>query len=149
MKMNPLIYKVSLGRVVHYLESQGYEVKLNSNSFGFFEEDALITAPTKAHGTDSMIIGLLHEAGHTVQPRSQFNDMHKSLKRDKAIIIEQEYSAWVYGWTIAEELHIDTPVLEQAYKQSWLKYWTQYIEYIGKDWSKSDIHHLAESYIES
>ena len=96
-----------------------------------------------------MIIGLLHEAGHTVQPRSQFNDMRKSIKRDKAIIIEQEYSAWVYGWTIAEELYIDTPVLYEAYKQSWLKYWTQYIEYIGKDWSKSDIHHLAESYIES
>ena len=149
MKMDPLIYKVSLGRVVHYLESQGYEVKLNSNSFGFFEEDALITAPTKAHGADSMIIGLLHEAGHTVQPRSQFNDMHKSLKRDKAIIIELEYTAWSYGWLIAKELNIDTPVLEQHYLESWMKYWTQYIEYIGKDWSKKEIHHLAESYIES
>ena len=147
--MDPLIYKVSLGRVVKYLESQGYQVKLNSNSFGFFEEDAIITAPTKAHGTDSMIIGLLHEAGHTVQPRSQFNDQHKSLKRDKAIIIELEYTAWSYGWLIAKELHIDTPVLEQTYLESWMKYWVQYIEYIGTDWSTKEIHHLAESYIES
>lgn len=149
MKMDPIIYKIALGRIVQYLEAQGYTVKLNSNSFGFFAEESLITCPTKSHGTYSMICSLLHEAGHTVQPRSQFNNQRKSLKRDKAIIIELEYTAWSYGWLIAKELNIDTPVLEQHYLDSWMKYWTQYIEYIGKDWSSKEIHHLAESYIES
>ena len=147
--MDPIIYKIALGRIVKYLEAQDYTVKLDSNSFGFFAEESMITCSSKAHGTYSMICSLLHEAGHTVQPRSQFNNMRKSIKRDKAIIIELEYTAWSYGWLIAKELHIDTPVLEQTYLESWMKYWVQYIEYIGKDWSTKEIHHLAESYIES
>ena len=147
--MDPIIYKIALGRIVKYLEAQDYTVKLDSNSFGFFAEESMITCSSKAHGTYSMICSLLHEAGHTVQPRSQFNNMRKSIKRDKAIIIELEYTAWSYGWLIAKELDIDTPVLEQTYLQSWLKYWVQYIEYIGTDWAPKEIHHLAESYIES
>ena len=147
--MDPIIYKIALGRIVKYLEAQDYTVKLDSNSFGFFAEESLITCSSKAHGTYSMICSLLHEAGHTVQPRSQFNNMRKSIKRDKAIIIELEYTAWSYGWLIAKELDIDTPVLEQTYLESWMKYWVQYIEYIGTDWAPKEIHHLAESYIES
>ena len=147
--MDPIIYKIALGRIVKYLEAQDYTVKLDSNSFGFFAEESMITCSSKAHGTYSMICSLLHEAGHTVQPRSQFNNMRKSIKRDKAIIIELEYTAWSYGWLIAKELHIDTPVLEQTYLESWMKYWVQYIEYIGTDWAPKEIHHLAESYIES
>ena len=145
---NEIEYKIALGRVLKFITSRGYSVNLRSNSFAVIEEEQLVTAPHNASGAN-LICSLLHEAGHTVQPRSQFNDLRKSIKRDKAIIIEQEYSAWVYGWTIAEELYIDTPVLNAAYKQSWLKYWTQYIEYITKDWSREEIHHLAESYIES
>ena len=147
--MDPIIYKIALGRIVKYLEAQDYTVKLDSNSFGFFAEESMITCSSKAHGTYSMICSLLHEAGHTVQPRSQFNNMRKSIKRDKAIIIELEYTAWSYGWLIAKELDIDTPVLEQTYLESWMKYWVQYIEYIGTDWAPKEIHHLAESYIES
>ena len=145
--MDPILYKIALGRIVQYLEALSYTVKLNSNSFSFVAEESLITCSTKAHGTYSMICSLLHEAGHTVQPKSQFNNMHKSLKRNKAIIIELEYTAWAYGWLIAKELDIDTPVLEQAYLESWLKYWTQYIEYISKEWPRKEIHLLAESYI--
>lgn len=145
--MDPIIYKIALDRIVQYLEAQGYTVKLNSNSFSFVAEESLITCQSNSHGSHAMICSLLHEAGHTVQPKSQFNNMHKSLKRNKAIIIELEYTAWAYGWQLAKELDIDTPVLEQAYLESWLKYWTQYIEYISKDWSRKEIHLLAESYI--
>jgi len=148
MKMDPIQYKIALSRIVQYLEAQGYMVKLNSTRFSFIAEESLITCSTKAHGTYSMISSLLHEVGHTIQPSSQFNNMHKSIKRNKAIIIELEYTAWAYGWLIAKELDIDTPILEQEYLKSWLKYWTQYIELIQNDWSNAEINSLAEVYIE-
>lgn len=123
----------ALSKIVNYLETRGFTVKLNSNTFGYYEEEQLITAPTRAQGTVNMIIGLLHEAGHTEQSASSFSQLRKSIKRDKAIIAEQEYTAWYYGWQIAEELHITTKELQTQYRKSWLLYWTQYIERLYKD----------------
>jgi hypothetical protein len=123
----------ALSKIVNYLETRGFTVKLNSNTFGYYEEEQLITAPTRAQGTVNMIIGLLHEAGHTEQSASSFSQLRKSIKRDKAIIAEQEYTAWYHGWQIAEELHITTKELQTQYRKSWLLYWTQYIERLYKD----------------
>ena len=101
-------YTKALAKVVSYLTSRGYTVKLDSNTFGFFEEDDLITAPTKSQGTLPHLCSLLHEAGHTVQDRSQFNSLRRTTKRDQAIIIEQEYTAWYHGLELARELNIYT-----------------------------------------
>jgi len=126
-------YIKALTQIVNYLETRGFTVKLNSNTFGYYEEEQLITAPTRAQGTIGLIIGLLHEAGHTEQSASSFADLRKSFKRDKAIIAEQEYTAWFHGWSIAEELNITSKELYTQYRKSWLLYWTQYIQRLYKE----------------
>jgi hypothetical protein len=139
-------YEKALARIVNYLEGRGYTVKLNSNTFGYYEEDQLITAPTGAQGTIGLIIGLLHEAGHSEQSDSSFLNMRKSIKRDKAIVTEQEYTAWFHGWTIAEELKITTKELYTEYRKSWLLYWTQYIERLYKDNDRNLLEEIIDAY---
>ena len=139
-------YTKALSKIVNYLESRGYTVKLNSNTFGYYEEEQLITAPTSAQGTINMIIGLLHEAGHSEQSDSSFLTLRKSIKRDKAIIAEQEYTAWYHGYTIAEELNITTKELYTEYRKAWLLYWTQYIERLYKDNDTQLLKEIIEAY---
>ena len=139
-------YSIALNKIVTYLETRGYTVKLNSNSFGYYEETQTITAPTNAQGTIGLIISLLHEAGHTEQSSSSFAGMRKSAKRDKAIVTEQEYTAWFHGWSIAEELNIVTEELYKEYRKSWLLYWTQYIERLYKDNDRILLARIIEAY---
>ena len=139
-------YEKALARIVNYLEGRGYTVKLNSNTFGYYEEDQLITAPTGAQGTIGLIIGLLHEAGHSEQSDSSFLNMRKSIKRDKAIVTEQEYTAWFHGWSIAEALKITTKELFTEYRKSWLLYWTQYIERLYKDDDRAMLNKIIDAY---
>ena len=144
--MTEQYYSKALSKIVAYLKSRGYTVKLNSNSFGFYKEEQLITAPTGAQGTIGLIIGLLHEAGHAEQSESSFIAMRKSIKRDKAIVTEQEYTAWFHGWSIAEELNISSKELFTQYRKSWLLYWTQYIERLYKDDDRVILSSIIEAY---
>jgi hypothetical protein len=139
-------YETALARIVKYLKGRGVTVNLNSNSFGYYEEEQLITTPTKAQGTIGMIVGLLHEAGHTVQLQSTFLPLRKSKKRDKAIVTEQEYTAWVEGWTIAMKLKIAHEELYTTYRKSWLLYWSQYIERLYKVDDACMLNHIIDSY---
>lgn len=124
---NDIEYKIALGRILKFITSRGYSVNLRSNSFAVIEEEQLVTAPHNASGVN-LICSLLHEAGHIVQSKSNFSSLRKSIKRDKAIIYEQEYQAWFLGWQIAEELYIDTSTLYTEYRKAWMKYWLSYIE---------------------
>ena len=144
--MTEQYYSKALSKIVTYLKSRGYTVKLNSNSFGYYKEEQLITAPTGAQGTIGLIIGLLHEAGHAEQSESSFIAMRKSIKRDKAIVTEQEYTAWFHGWQIAEELNITSKELFTQYRKSWLLYWTQYIERLYKDDDRVILSSIIEAY---
>ena len=144
--MTEQYYNKALSKIVTYLKSRGYTVKLNSNSFGYYKEEQLITAPTGAQGTIGLIIGLLHEAGHAEQSESSFIAMRKSIKRDKAIVTEQEYTAWFHGWCIAEELNISSKELYTQYRKSWLLYWTQYIERLYKDDDRVVLSSIIEAY---
>jgi hypothetical protein len=139
-------YGIALNKIVTYLETRGYTVKLNSNSFGYYEETQTITTPTNAQGTIGLIIGLLHEAGHTEQQPSSFIAMRKSIKRDKAIVTEQEYTAWYHGWQLAEELNITSKELYIEYRKSWLLYWTQYIKRLYKDDDRVLLANIIEAY---
>lgn len=141
-------YTKALAKVVSYLTSRGYTVKLDSNTFGFFEEDDLITAPTKSQGTLPHLCSLLHEAGHTVQDRSQFNSLRRTTKRDQAIIIEQEYTAWYHGLELARELNIYTKELDREYRRQWLLYWSQYVKAVYIQYDAKEIRECAEPYIE-
>lgn len=124
---NEIECKIALGRVLKFITSRGYSVNLRSNSFAVIEEEQLVTAPHNASGLN-LICSLLHEAGHIVQSKSNFSSLRKSMKRNKAIIYEQEYQAWYLGWQIAEELNIDTNSLYTEYRKLWMKYWLSYIE---------------------
>jgi hypothetical protein len=139
-------YETALARIVKYLKGRGVTVNLNSNAFGYYEEEQLITTPTKAQGTIGMIVGLLHEAGHTKQQQSTFLPLRKSKKRDKAIVTEQEYTAWVEGWSIANQLKIAQEELYITYRKSWLLYWTQYIERLYKVNDVGQLNHIIDSY---
>ena len=122
-------YKEALSKIVNYLTTQGYTVNLKSNTFGFFVAEDHIVCPAQSKGL-SMITGLLHEVGHTVQENSVFKGLRKTNKRNKAIIAELEYTAWSHGWSIAEELNITSKELWLYYRQQWLTYWSEYIERI-------------------
>jgi len=140
---NPVEYKIALGRVVKFITSRGYTVNLKSNSFYLIEEDRIVAAPHNASGYN-MICSLLHEAGHIVQSTTEFKLLRSTLKRNKAIILEQEYQAWMHGWNISIELNLNTPELYIYYRKSWLAHWSTYIEAVThpdntsaiKEWSK-------------
>ena len=140
-------YTKDLSKIVKYLESRGFTVKLDSNAFGYYGEEDLITCAKRSQGTPEFICALLHEAGHSEQPHSEFIDLKKSKKRDQAIIIEMEYTAWYYGLEIAKELDILSTDLESIYRSEWLKHWNSYITAIASKYSKADIHETAGSYI--
>jgi len=144
--MPPEEYDKAIASVVNYLTERGFTVNLKSNSYGYYPDDALITCPSIAAGTYNMLCGLLHEAGHTVQTPSTFTTLRKSKKRDQAIIAEQEYKAWIEGWTIASTIYIATPEFHQHYQQSFLQHWTAYIRTIYITATQDDIRALVDSY---
>lgn len=141
-------YSKALAKVVNYLTSRGYTVKLDSNTFGYYEDEDLITAPTKSQGTLPYLCSILHEAGHTIQDRSSFNSLRRTTKRDQAIIIEQEYTAWYHGLDIARELNIYTKELDREYRRQWLVYWSQYVKTVYTQYDSKEIRECAEPYIE-
>ena len=140
-------YTKALSKIVKYLETRGFTVKLDSNSFGYYDEEDLITCSKRSQGTPEFICSLLHEAGHSEQSCSEFNNLKKSKKRDQAIIIEMEYTAWYHGLEIAKELNILTNDLERIYRSEWLKHWYSYIYALTSKYSKADIHESALPYI--
>jgi hypothetical protein len=145
---NDIEYKIALGRILKFITSRGYSVNLRSNSFAVIEEEQLVTAPHNASGVN-LICSLLHEAGHIVQSKSNFSSLRKSIKRDKAIIYEQEYQAWFLGWQIAEELNIDSPELYITYRQSWLTHWSSYIQAVNTETQSHVITEWVRPYIET
>lgn len=136
----------AVARVVSYLKSRGVSVNLNSNSFGYYSEEDLITTPSSSQYSISLLIGLLHEAGHSQQPESPFKCLRKSKKRNKCIIIEQEYTAWQIGLSIAHELDIVTKELYKEYMKAWVNYWTTYCIAVYKNDDPVYIERLIESY---
>jgi len=125
--MNKLQIAEALSKIIKYCESRGCTVNLKSNTYGYYPELNVIRSPIKALNTISQIIGLLHEAGHIHQPKSTFSSVRFSKQRNQAIIIEQEYCAWVKGWQIARELSIDSTTLHSAYIRCWMKWWMSYV----------------------
>jgi hypothetical protein len=126
--MSPSLYKKHLSRITSYLKKKAITVKLNSNEFTYSSEDDHISCASKSQGSYEYICGLLHEVGHSRQLNSHFHGMKKSINRNRAIILEQEFSAWYNGWEIATELKINNKQLWSVYQKEWLKYWNHYID---------------------
>lgn len=76
-------YTKALSKIVKYLETRGFTVKLDSNSFGYSDEEDLITCAKRSQGTPEFICSLLHEAGRSEQSCSEFNNLKKSKQEIK------------------------------------------------------------------
>lgn len=140
-------YDKCIKRITEYLKKLGYSVTLRSTEFCVMQEEKTIRCSWRSEGKYDMIVSLLHEAGHVVQPATTFVNLRKSTKRDRAIVVEQEYKAWELGWGIAEELNIASKDLQEQYIKSWLKYWTLYIETLYIHAHKQYISHLSSTHV--
>ena len=118
--------KTKIQKVVSRINSLGIEVNLQSNTYGYYQDEELITARWNGAELD-VLCSLLHELGHVIQSESHFSKLRKSFKRDRAIIAEQEYKAWELGWQEAVALNITTPELEVYYNRLWMKCWSGYL----------------------
>lgn len=124
---NEIEFKIALGRIEKYLTSRGYSVQYDSNSY-YIDDEYIVHAPKQyKYTTLKTICALLHEAGHTQQPDSILLYSAKSVKRNQAVVIEQEYLAWSKGLDIGYELNIMTDELRSLYIQEWIRHWTSYI----------------------
>ena len=56
-------YTKALSKIVKYLESRGYTVKLDSNTFGYYEEDDLITCAKRSQGTPEVYLLFITRGG--------------------------------------------------------------------------------------
>lgn len=124
---NEIEIKLALGRIIKYISSRGYSVDFSSNAYYIVREESKVYAPKRYKSTIKCICALLHEAGHIDEPSSILLQARKSKKRDRAIIIEQEYFAWKNGLNIAQQLNICTDTLRKAYMQEWIAHWNSYL----------------------
>lgn len=130
-------YNTALGRILEYCSSRGISVNLNSNAFTYCEEEDAITCAIKSHNTTSMIVGLLHEAGHTVNISTAFSNMSNTTKWKYIYTLEQEYLAWQEGWNIALTLNIANTSLWKEYQKNWMNSWSKYILEYTKQYAQS------------
>ena len=112
-----------------YIEEEGYTLQ-SSNTWSVDRIDRIVYYPGNSKGKVKLI-SLLHELGHIVQPKSRFAK-GRSSTFNKALILEQEYSAWIEGEQIAEELMLIPKIItKEEYTEHFARYWSSYIEAIA------------------
>ena len=94
-KPSQKVYRECIEALCNWCESNDIAVNLFSSSHGYDPDEHEITLHHASAGTWLHIVTLIHEIGHAVQPNSAFHSLRKSNKRDKAIIIELEYTCQV------------------------------------------------------
>ena len=137
-----------INRIVKYCTELGIEVKLHSNSYGYYRDDSVITANSRSYGTTLYICSLLHEIGHALQAPSTFVRNRNTRARNIAIILEQEYQAWYIGHSLITELHLPAEELTTEYIQLWQSNWIQYCTELCKNYSNTEVKRLVAAYIE-
>ena len=124
---NPIEHQIALGRIEEFISSRGYSVKYDSTEYYVDWSDNTIHAPKRYRTNPKLICALLHEAGHIITPDSLLLHSKRSMKRNQAVVIEQEYLAWSNGINIADELNIMTESFIRVYTQEWIRHWTSYV----------------------
>ena len=94
---NPIEHQIALGRIEEFISSRGYSVKYDSTEYYVDWSDNTIHAPKRYKTNPKLICALLHEAGHIITPDSLLLHSKRSMKRNQAVVIEQEYLAWSNG----------------------------------------------------
>ena len=124
------VYRECIEALCDWCESNDISVNLFSSSHGYDPDTHEITLHHGSAGSWLHIVTLIHEIGHAVQPNSAFHSLRKSVKRDKAIIIELEYTAWQCGWDVVKSLRLNTSDLWYHYSRAWMTYWSAYIQHV-------------------
>lgn len=128
-------YKRAINKVVKYINALGVEVNLNSRAWYFDREEEVICGAKNSNELITLC-SLLHEAGHIVQTQSTFECFKSTTLRNKAIILEQEYTAWKEGWSIAESLNITDSSFKRVYRKLWMSCWMSYVTRLTQPDSK-------------
>lgn len=137
-----------VSKITRWLDSQGYEYNLHSNTYGVYESEKLLTTISSSRIRNKLeyVSFLLHECGHVNQPESNFSILRNSSTRSKCIVLELEYTAWVRGWTLARELAIDSEELRKVYCTLWSRYWTSYVDIVASNTHEAN-RVLADRYV--
>jgi hypothetical protein len=88
-----------LNQLIEYAEIEfNFTVNVNSNATYYYPDEQLITIH-HAQLLPRKCCSVLHELGHCKQAAHEFEKINTSIGR-KALIIQQEISAWDEGWNI-------------------------------------------------
>ena len=129
--MEPRVYKRIVNKLNRYAKSLGLKT-VYSDSYAYAPEEGLILLNEKDEGASKLILYYLHELGHAIQQDSYFHKLkYKTLNIKRSIILEQEYTAWVNGVHIAQELKIINSILNE-YLLEWVSAWQDYAKWIHK-----------------
>lgn len=141
-------FESTLQTIVEWLTSRGYTVNTHSNQNSYIRSESTINCFGKAHGTNIYLTSLLHEAGHAIQPDSIFTTLPKTKASMLAIILSQEYSAWLLGYQLGLDLNILHDELLDLYITEWCRHWTDYCREVSK-YSKKQLGSIYLGYVDS
>jgi len=133
-----------LNKLNRYAKKLGLEIEYH-DTFAYLPQESIIILDSNLKYSLKEVIYYLHELGHAIQTDSYFHKLKsKSLDTKRSIILEQEYTAWVNGISIARELHI-LDVIHEAYIREWVSAWSEYASWLHKADSKQ-VNKLYDSY---
>ena len=143
--MEPRVYKRIINKLNRYSKSLGLEI-VYTDSYSYLPIESSIYLNEKDIGTTKLILYYLHELGHAIQSDSYFHKLkYKTLNIKRSIILEQEYTAWVNGVHIAQELKIINSILNE-YLIEWVSAWQEYAEWLYKI-DKTTLNNSFKGYI--
>ena len=134
-----------LNKLNRYAKKLGLEIQYQ-DTFAYLPQESIIILDTKLKYSIKEVIYYLHELGHAIQSDSYFHKLKsKSLDTKRSIILEQEYTAWVNGISIARELKI-LDVIHESYIREWVSAWSEYAQVLYKA-DQRQVNSLYTSYI--
>lgn len=143
--MEPRVYKRILNKLNRYSKSLGLEI-VYTDSYSYLPIESSIYLNEKDIGTTKLILYYLHELGHAIQSDSYFHKLkYKTLNIKRSIILEQEYTAWVNGVHIAQDLKIINSIITE-YLHEWVSAWQDYAKWIHKT-DSATLNKLYSGYI--
>ncbi len=144
LRLNKMQILRCLNKLNRYAKKLGLEIEY-SDTFAYLPQESIILLNKDNKHSLKEIIYYLHELGHAIQTDSYFHKLKsKSLDTKRSIILEQEYTAWVNGISIAQELHILDDIHE-SYIREWVSAWSEYASWLHKADHKQ-VNTLYDSY---
>jgi len=144
LQMNKKVYDACLGKLNRYAKKKGLTIYY-SDTFAYLPQEYIILLNKKDKGSITLLLYYLHELGHAIQNDSYFHKLKRmTIKAKRSIVLEQEYTAWVNGTHIAQELNI-LDYMNEEYLKEWLSAWSEYAEWLNKATS-NELNSLYSSY---